>query len=88
LALVTGEKGERFMNKRIIYTNEPIEGKRIKDFIPAPENLVFKAENVRVTITLTKRSINYFKRWAQGHNTHYQAMVREVLDTYAMHHTK
>ncbi|MCB4790292.1 MAG: CopG family transcriptional regulator [Elusimicrobia bacterium] len=76
------------MKKKITYTDEPIEGKRIKDFIPSPENLLFKEENVRVTITLSKRSIEYFKRWANRQHAHYQTMMRKVLDTYAMHHAK
>jgi len=50
------------MKKKITYMNEPVEGKRVKDFIPSPENLVLRKENVRVTITLSKRSIEYFSR--------------------------
>jgi len=76
------------MKKKIQYTNEPVNGKRVKDFIPSPENLVFKEDNVRVTITLSKRSIAYFKKWANAQHAHYQTMMRKVLDTYAMHHAK
>jgi hypothetical protein len=32
----------------------------VDDFLPSPEDLVFKEENVKVTITLSKSSVDFF----------------------------
>ena len=53
------------MKKKIKYTDEPINAKVIKDFLPDPEDLVYKEDNVKVTITLSKRSLNFFKKYAK-----------------------
>jgi hypothetical protein len=34
----------------------------VDDFLPSPEDLVFKEENVKVTITLSKSSVDFFKK--------------------------
>ena len=75
------------MSAKIKYTDEDIGNPRvIADFLPAPENLVFKEEGVKVTLALTKRSVDFFKREANKHNTQYQRMIRRLLDAYAEHH--
>ena len=38
---------------------------------------------VKVTISLSLASINFFKRAAEKNNTHYQKLIRRVLDLYA-----
>lgn len=73
--------------KKIKYTDEPLGQVRIvDDFLPSPEELVFKEDNVKVTITLSKTSIDFFKKEAQKHHTQYQKMIRKLLDIYAEHH--
>ncbi|NIM99394.1 MAG: CopG family transcriptional regulator, partial [candidate division Zixibacteria bacterium] len=58
------------MKKRTKYTDEPLGDLRvIKDFLPSPEELAFKEENVKVTIALSKTSVDFFKREAQKHRT-------------------
>ncbi len=52
------------MKKRIKYTDEPISFELINDFLPPPEKLAVKEDNVRITITLSKRSVNFFKKYA------------------------
>jgi len=75
------------MTARIKYTDEPIGNPRvIADFLPAPEDLVFREEGVKVTLALSKRSVEFFKREAQKHNTQYQRMIRRLVDAYAEHH--
>lgn len=59
----------------------------VRDFLPAPEDLVFRDEGVKVTIALSKRSVDFFKGEARKHNTQYQRMIRRLLDAYAEHHT-
>ncbi len=76
------------MSERIKYTDEPLGNLRvIPDFLPRPEDLVFRDEGVKVTISLSKRSVEFFKNEARKHNTQYQRMIRRLLDAYAEHHT-
>ena len=71
------------------YTEEPIGDLRaVKDFLPPPDQLVLKEDNVKVTISLKKSSITFFKEQARKHKTSYQKMIREVVDWYASHYRK
>lgn len=71
------------MNKKIKYTDEPLSNlKIIKDFLPSPEELAFREQSMKVTISLSKKSIDFFKAEASKHNTQYQRMIRQLLDTY------
>ena len=56
---------------------------RVKDFLPAPHELVFPEETIKVTLSLTKSSLEFFKRQAARHHTKYQRMIRELIDHYA-----
>ena len=71
------------MSAKITYTDEPLgELKVIPDFLPSPEELAFKDDSVKVTITLSRSSVEFFKREAQKHRTPYQKMIRRLLDAY------
>ena len=84
-----GEKGGKYMKSKIKYTEEPVgELKVVKDFLPPPEQLVLKEENVKVTIVLKKSSVDFFKNVAKKHHTSYQKMIRQVIDWYASHYKK
>jgi len=74
------------MKKRIRYNDEPIEFDVIDDFLPPPEKLALKEENVKVTITLSKESVNFFKKTARKFHYPYQKMIRKVLDYYVTHY--
>jgi predicted DNA binding CopG/RHH family protein len=77
------------MTARIKYTDEPIGNpKVIADFLPAPEDLALRDEGVKVTLALSKRSVDFFKNEARKHNTQYQRMIRRLLDAYAEHHAQ
>ena len=71
------------MNKQIQYSNEPL-GKLevIDDFLPSPKSLALKEENVKVTIALSKESVEFFKAEADKHHIKYQRMIRQLLDIY------
>ena len=56
---------------------------RIADFLPPPGELAVPEETVKVTITLDRASVEFFKQAAQKHGTKYQRMIREILDHYA-----
>lgn len=83
---VIGEEEKKYMKKRN-YTNERIgKVKVIPDFLPGPEKLVFKDETVKVTLSLTKASVDFFKKEAKTHHTQYQKMIRALLDKYVSHY--
>ena len=71
------------MKNKIKYSNEPIEARVISDFLPKPEDLILNEKKTRVTITLTQKSLDFFKGAAQKHGASYQAMIRRLLDYYA-----
>jgi uncharacterized protein len=79
-------KGKKFMKrKKIKYTNEPIEAKIIGDFLPPPSKLVRKESSIKVTLTLSKRSVEFFKHHAEKQDIGYQTMMRCVIDKYTDH---
>lgn len=41
---------------------------------------------VKVTLSLTKRTVEYFKEEAASNHTQYQKMIRLLLDQYADHY--
>ena len=74
------------MKGKIKYTNEPIgKVKLVEDFLPSPEELVLKDETIKVTISLSKASVDFFKKEEKKYNTQYQKMIRRLLDEYAAH---
>ena len=78
-----GVKVKKSMNRKIQYSNEPIGNLEIvDDFLPSPEALALKEENVKVTIALSKESVDYFKFEASKHKIKYQRMIRQLLDIY------
>ncbi len=56
--------------------------KIIEDFLPSPQELAFKEETVKVTIALSKRSVDFFKHQASNYKTQYQKLIRRLLDEY------
>lgn len=72
------------MSTKIKYTDEPLgEVKVVPDFLPSPADLAFREESVKVTISLSKKSIEFFKSEAAKYHTQYQRMIRQLLDSYA-----
>jgi predicted DNA binding CopG/RHH family protein len=49
---------------------------------------VLKENNVKVTISLSKSSIDFFKEQAVKHHSSYQKMIRRVVDYYASQYQK
>ena len=76
------------MTKKISYTDAPLgEVAVIADFLPSPADLEFHDEGVKITLTLSKRSVDFFKHEASKHQTQYQRMIRRLLDSYVEAHT-
>jgi len=57
--------------------------KDIVEAMPSSEGLTSDNELVRVTIYLSKSSVDFFKREARANRTQYQKMIRNLLDLYA-----
>jgi hypothetical protein len=74
------------MKRKTTYTNEPMRAEVIEDFLPPPEQLVRKEDTVKVTISLSKPTVDFFKDRARRSRTQYQKMIRRLLDLYASHH--
>ena len=55
----------------------------VEDFLPMPADLVPREDNVKVTLSLSRRSLDFFKREARKRRVPYQRMIRALVDTYA-----
>jgi predicted DNA binding CopG/RHH family protein len=55
----------------------------VEDFLPSPDRLVLREENVKVTLSLSQRSVAFFKRAALKRRVPYQRMIRALVDAYA-----
>ena len=76
------------MSKKTRYTAEPLgRVKIVADFLPPPSELVPRDDTEKVTIVLSRRSVDFFRREAKRHGTQYQRMIRALLDQYAVAHT-
>jgi hypothetical protein len=71
------------MSAKIKYTDEPLgKVQVVPDFLPSPAELAFREEGVKVTLALSKKSLEFFKSEAAKHQTQYQRMIRRLLDAY------
>ncbi len=75
------------MNTKIKYTDEPLgEINIIRDFLPSPAELAFSEESVKVTISLSKKSVEFFKTEASKYHTDaawvLMCMVIAIYNTY------
>lgn len=82
------------MKKKTVYKNAPADlsdaimsSEVIDDFLPAPGQLLKKEENVKITISLSRSSIDFFKENAKKAGVPYQVMIKTVLDRYSAHYS-
>jgi len=81
------------MSKKINYEENPFGknikiGEPIENFFPSPEELCRKEETIKVTITLTKSSVDFFKKYSKSKHKPYQTMIRNLLEQYTSHFNK
>jgi hypothetical protein len=70
-------------NRTVKYTKGEIGRLRvIDDFLPPPDALVPREENVKVTLSLSRRSVDFFKREGKKRRVPYQRMIRALVDHY------
>ena len=86
---VTGEEVGATMRKAKAGSDFPI-GKltRVRDTLPAPHELVVPSDTVKVTLFLSKQSVNFFKGQAARHRTKYQKMIRALVDQYTKRYSE
>jgi predicted DNA binding CopG/RHH family protein len=77
------------MKKKTKYTRMPKDleeafdkGHRVPDFLPSLDKLVFKEETVKVTLALSKQSVDFFKVQAKVQKVPYQRMIKSLVDHY------
>ncbi len=71
-------------SRNIKYTAGEIGRVRVvQDFLPPPEALVAREETVKVTLALSRRSVDFFKAAAKARRVPYQRMIRALVDAYA-----
>ena len=76
------------MKKKIKYSDEKIgKVKIVKDFLPEPKDLVLKNDTVKVTLNLSRSSVEFFKGIAKKHGSQYQKVIRNLLDRYTSHYS-
>jgi predicted DNA binding CopG/RHH family protein len=95
LALDIGAKESSDMKRKDKYEKAPedireelLSAKEVENVLPPPELLILKEETKKVTISLSKKSINFFKQISGETQIPYQQMIRKVLDTYTDHYAK
>jgi predicted DNA binding CopG/RHH family protein len=75
-------------SSKINYTDEELgDVKVFKDFLPSPAELAFNEAGVKVTLALSKKSVEFFKSEAAKNHTQYQRMIRRLLDAYVDSHS-
>ena len=82
-----GEKRKQDMKEKTKindrYTDGPeLKGYIVPDFLPRPDQLVFRPTGMKVTLTLDPNTVNFFKTQAKQLNAPYQRMIRNLLDEY------
>ena len=71
------------MKKKIDFTDEPMgDVEMVAGFLPSPAELAFKEDGVKVTLALSKSSVEFFKSESSKHHTQYKRMIRRLLDSY------
>ncbi len=87
--LVFGGKENKYMKSKTKYSNEKIgKVEIVKDFLPKPEDLIFKEDTMKITLNLSKSSVEFFKGIAEKHGSQYQKVIRKLLDRYASHYSQ
>ncbi len=61
-------------------------GPRVADTLPPPNQLVISDDGVKVTLTLSRDSVEFFKPAARNNHVSYQRMIRSLVDEYTRRH--
>ena len=58
-------------------------GSPLRDFLPNPKELARNEKTVKITLTLSEKSVVLFRKMAQKYHSSYQRMIRRLIDSYA-----
>jgi hypothetical protein len=82
--VIDGKESESMSNRTVRYTASEIGRVRVvADVLPALADVVPREDNVKVTLCLSPRSLDFFKREARKRGVSYRRMIRTLVDTYA-----
>ena len=56
------------------------------DFLPPTDRLVRREATVKVTLSLSRASVDFFRSEAERQGVPYQRMIRALVDAYARRH--
>ena len=77
------------MKRKARDPNKPIgRMTRVRDFLPPPSELAVPEETVKITLALSKSSVEFFRHEAMRRHTRYQRMIRELVDQYASRYSQ
>lgn len=78
---------QQYAETNIQYTDVPLgKVEVVPDFLPSPTELAFREKGVKITLALSKKSVEFFKAEAAKHHTQYQRMIRRLIDAYVDAH--
>lgn len=60
---------------------------KIARLMPSLDKLAQKEDSIKVTLTLTRASVAYFKKEAEKRAVCYQVMIRNLIDEYVKHYS-
>lgn len=73
-----------------LYKNAPLKMRRaikkseiVEDFLPDPAKLTENLEKQKITINLSKNSVEKFKKYAKKNGVKYQTLISSVIDAYS-----
>ena len=65
---------------------EGIGQRPLPDFLPPPGQLVRREDTVKVTLALSRASVDFFRAAAKRQGVPYRRMIRALVDEYARRH--
>ncbi|MFZ5807469.1 MAG: CopG family transcriptional regulator [Verrucomicrobiota bacterium] len=78
------------MKRKIRYTDDQGEVvgrlKVIPDFLPSPQELASGMDHEKITLNVSRRSLNFFKSAARKTGVKYQRLMRAAIDSYVDAH--
>jgi predicted DNA binding CopG/RHH family protein len=83
------------MKKKTVYEKAPedigdalMNAREVEDVLPPPDQLVKKEGTVKVTISLSRRSVDFFKDRAEKQGVPYQTMIKSLIDMYTDYYSR
>jgi len=82
------KKKTKYANASKDIASSIVQSEKIDDFLPEPKDLMDKEDTLKVTLNLSKSSVDFFKQQAELLGYPYQRMIKQVIDIYTKHYRK